>query len=253
MKPRRSEQTDEQIVYGMHPVMELLEHRPQEIARIWIAREEDRKLGRLLRTARHAGVPVSRLPRSALARRLPRGVNHQGVAALAAAVGYRTLDEVRRAAESGSRLIVLVDGVQDPGNLGAILRTAAGAGVDGVVLSAEGTAGLTAAALRASAGTAAGLIVAREAKPARFIEEMSQEGFRTVALDAHVGERWDVAELDGPLLLAAGGEEKGLRPSVRRACNQSVAIELAPGVESLNVAVATGVLLFEVLRRRRSP
>ena len=253
MKQKTSAEPDEQTVYGVHPVMELLERKPEEVARIWVAREEDRKLGRLLRTARHAGVPVSRLPKSALGRRLPRGVNHQGVAALTAAMRYRSVAEVCSAAEAGSQLLVVVDGVQDPGNLGAILRTAAGAGVDGVVLSAAGTAGLTAAALRASAGTASALAVAREAKPARFITEMNKKGYRSVALDPRAGDQWDVAPLDGPLILVAGGEAQGLRPSVLRACNQRVAIALAPGVDSLNVAVATGVLLFEALRRRRRP
>ena len=166
---------------------------------------------------------------------------------------YRSVAEVCSAAEAGSQLLVVVDGVQDPGNLGAILRTAAAAGVDGIVLSAGGTAGLTAAALRASAGTAGALVVAREAKPARFINEMTKKGYRSVALDPRAADHWDAVPLDGPLILAAGGEAQGLRPSVLRACNQRVAIPLAAGVDSLNVAVATGVLLFEVLRRRRRP
>jgi 23S rRNA (guanosine2251-2'-O)-methyltransferase len=253
MKQRTSGEADDQTVYGVHPVMELLERNPEEVARIWIAREDDRKLGRLLRTARHAGVPVSRVPRSTLGRRLPRGVNHQGVAALTAAMRYRSVAEICSAAEAGSQLIVVIDGVQDPGNLGAILRTAAAAGVDGIVLSAEGTAGLTAAALRASAGTASALAVAREAKPARFIKEMTKKGYRSVALDPRAADHWDAVPLDGPLILVAGGEAQGLRPSVLRACNQRVAIPLAAGVDSLNVAVATGVLLFEALRRRRRP
>ena len=253
MKQRASGDAEDLTVYGVHPVMELLERSPEEVARIWVAREDDRKLGRLLRTARHAGVPVSRVPRSVLGRRLPRGVNHQGVAALTAAMRYRSVAEVCHAAEKGSQLLVVVDGVQDAGNLGAILRTAAGAGVDGVVLSASGTAGLTAAALRASAGTAGALAVAREAKLARFINEMKGKGYRSVALDPRAADPWDEAALEGPLILVAGGEAQGLRPSVLRACNQRVAIPLARGVESLNVAVATGVLLFEALRRRRRP
>ncbi len=253
MKRKPAAEGGEQMVYGVHPVMELLERSPREIARIWVAREDDRKLGRLLKAARRAVVPVSRLPKSALSRRLPRGVNHQGVAALAAAARYRPVEGVCGLAESGSGLLLLVDGVQDAGNLGAILRTAAGAGVDGVVLSAEGTAGLTAAALRASAGTASGLAVAREGKPARFIRQMTQKGYRAVALDPRGGEAWDAADLDGPLIVVAGGEARGLRPSVLEVCNQKVAIPLAPGIDSLNVAVATGVLLFEVVRRRRCP
>jgi 23S rRNA (guanosine2251-2'-O)-methyltransferase len=244
---------ESQTLYGVHPVMEILEKRPADVARIWIAREDDKRLGRLLRTARHAGVPVSRIPRQVLSKRLPRGVNHQGVAALVAAMGYADIEEVCARAASGGRFLLLVDGVQDAGNLGAILRTAAGAGVDGVVLSADGTAGLTAAAVRASAGTAAGLLVARVPKPARFIEKMKSEGYRAVALDPRARLSWDEADLDGPLILAAGGEERGLRPSVLRVCNEKVAIPLAEGVESLNVAVASGVLLFEAQRRRRRP
>ncbi|NIL99987.1 MAG: 23S rRNA (guanosine(2251)-2'-O)-methyltransferase RlmB [Acidobacteria bacterium] len=253
MRRDRSAGEEDRTVYGVHPVLELVEKKPHEVVRIWVAREDDRKLGRLLRTARQAGIPVSRLPRNALTRRLPRGVNHQGVAALSAASPYVPLEQVERAAEGGARLLILVDGVQDPGNLGAILRTSAAAGVDGVVLASEGTAGLTPAAVRASAGTATGLAVARTAKPGRFIRKMAEKGFRTVALDPHGEVSWDAAPLDGPLILVAGGEERGLRPSVLQECNQTVAIPLAEGIDSLNVAVATGVLLFEAVRRRRRP
>lgn len=253
MKRQRGTTEDDRTVYGVHPVMELVERKPHEVVRIWVAREDDRKLGRLLRTARHAGIPVSRLPRAALNRRLPRGVNHQGVAALSAASRYVPLERVRQAGESGAGLLVVVDGVQDPGNLGAILRTAAAAGVDGVVLGSEGTAGLTAAAVRASAGTTAALAVARTPKPGQFIRQMREKGFRAVALDPRSEVCWDRAPLDGRLILVAGGEERGLRPSVLEACNETVAIPLADGVDSLNVAVATGVLLFEAVRRRRRP
>lgn len=244
---------EEQTIYGVHPVMEWIEQRPAEIARIWVAREDDRRHGRLLRAARVAGVPVSRIPRKVLTRRLPRRVNHQGVAALTAAASYIDLEQLCRKADSGGQFLLLVDGVQDTGNLGAILRTAAGAGVDGVILAADGTAGLTAGAVRASAGAAAGLAIARVAKPARFIEKMRQDGYTVLALDPRSELLWDKAPVEGPLILVAGGEERGLRPSVRRACNQTVAIPLAPGVESLNVAVATGVLLFEASRRRGRP
>jgi 23S rRNA (guanosine2251-2'-O)-methyltransferase len=242
-----------ELIYGVHPVMETLEKRPQAVAKIWIAREDDRRLGRLLKLARGLNVPVQRLPRAALSKRLPRGVNHQGVAALVAAAQYAPLEEMTRRALRSEGILLLIDGVQDAGNLGAMLRTAAAAGVEGVVLATDGTVGLTAGAVRASAGAAERVEVARTAKPSRWLRESSEMGFRTVALDARGGEFWDAAALDGALILVAGGEEKGLRPGVRDACSQKVAIALSSGVESLNVAVASGVLLFEARRRRRSP
>jgi 23S rRNA (guanosine2251-2'-O)-methyltransferase len=169
-------------------------------------------------------------------------------------VPYADVEEICQAAraEAAGPLVVL-DGVVDPRNLGAAIRSCAAAGATGVLLGAGGSAGLTPAAVKASAGTVERVPVGREPHPARRLRALGEEGFQVVGLDARGGLPWDQAELTGRLVLVAGGEERGLRPSLSEACNIHVAIPLFSGVESLNVAVALGVLLFEAVRQRRLP
>lgn len=241
-----------ELIYGVHPVSELLQSRADQVDRIYVARDGGAGLGRLLRAARDAGVPVSHLTREDLGRRLGRRAGHQGVAARVAPVRYADAERIcRDAAALAEGTLVLVDRVTDAGNLGAILRTAAGAGAAGVLLSTEGTAGLTPHAAKAAAGALERLPVAREPKPARRIERLAAAGFVSVALDPRGERTWDEIDLRGRLVVLAGGEARGPRPAVAGACAYRVSIPLAPGIESLNVAVSTGVLLFEALRQRR--
>lgn len=242
----------EELVYGVRPVQELLTARPRRVERLLVARETGPRLGRLMREVREAGIPVSYVPRTVLDRRVGRGGTHQGVAAVVAPVDYTAADEVCRLAEQRpDGLLVLLQGVTDSGNLGAIARSAAAAGAQGLLLATEGTAGITAAAMKASAGTLARLPVAREPRPQKRLDALRQAGFRAVLLDPRGQTPWDRGLLEGRLAVVAGGEERGVRPAVARACDLRISIPLAEGVESLNVAVATGVLLFEIVRRRR--
>lgn len=241
------------IVYGVRPVQELLEQRLHDVERIFVAREKWSGMGQILRMAREAGVPVTHLPRALLARKAGPGATHQGIAAQVAALPYADLEDVcRRARSRPDGLLLLLDRVVDPRNLGAILRSAAAAGADGVLLGAEGTAGLSAAVSKASAGVVERVPVAREPRPARRIERLRGAGFSALALDPRGDLPWDRADLVGPLILAVGGEARGLSPAVVRACDARVTIPLAGGVESLNVAAAASVLLFELVRQRRS-
>lgn len=239
------------MVYGVHPVLELMEARPAEIDRVLVARGAGGQgLGRVLRAAREAGVPVSHIPRDVLARRAGRGASHQGVAAVVAAAAYVPAAEIVGASRSGGRgLVVVLDGVEDPRNLGAILRSAAAAGADGAILSSEGTVGLTPAAVKASAGVAARLPVARERRLPAFLGSLESAGFTVVGLDPRAETVWHEADLGGPLALVAGGEGRGLRPGVLRRCSARVGIPLARGVESLNVSVAVAIVLFEAVRQ----
>lgn len=239
-----------QTVYGLRPVEELLEARPGAIERILASREKTRGVGPLLKRARRAGIPVTYLARDLLRKRVG-GAHHQGVAALVAPRAYVPLD--RLAAQAAARpdgILVFLDRVVDAGNVGSILRTAAAAGAAGAILSAEGTAGLGPAAAKASAGVLERIPVARSARPSKDLAGLRERGFRILGLDAGGETRWDRADLSGRIVLVAGGEERGMRPGVREACDARIAIPLAAGVESLNVAIALGVLLFEALRRR---
>lgn len=241
-----------EFVYGLRPVQELLERRLRDVERIFVAREKKAGMGRILRVAREGGIPVTHLPRQLLSRKVGARSTHQGIAAQVAAFPYADPDRLCRAAvEKQDGLLLLLDRVVDPGNLGAILRSAAAAGADGVLLGVEGTAGLSPAVAKASAGAVERIPVAREPRPARRIEALREQGFSALALDPRGDRPWDRADLSGRTLLVVGGEARGPTPGVIRACTGRIAIPLAGGVESLNVAVAASVLLFELVRQRR--
>ncbi len=241
------------MVYGIHPVTELLESRGPEVERVFVARGRHAGLGHLLRLAREIGVPISHLAREVLARKAGKQALHQGVAAQVAPMAYADAGELCAKAETDpSAVLVLVDRVVDPRNLGAILRTSAAAGVTGVLLAAEGTVGVTAVVHKASAGAIERIPVAREAKPAKRIEALRRSGFVAVALDPAGDTVWHEERLTGRVIFVAGGEAGGPRPSVIRVCDRRLAIPLAGEVQSLNVAVALGVLLFEAVRQRRA-
>jgi len=250
MKGRRP---PSEVVYGANPVLELLRVRLREVERVLVARERRAGVGPILRLARDAGIPVSHLARDVLARMVGRSAAHQGIAAVVSPVPYADAAELyaRAAAERG--LLVMLDGVTDPGNLGAIVRTAAAAGAVGVVLSGEGTVGLTPVVAKAAAGALEHLPVAREAALPKRLRDLREDGFLAVALDGRADESWTEPDLTGCTILVAGGEGRGLRPGVQRACSTRVAIPLVSGVESLNVSVAIGVLLYEAVRQRRRP
>lgn len=254
MKRRDEPEEVPELVYGVHPVAELLEARAAEIERVFALTDKRAGVGSLLRKARLAGVPVTHLPRDVLQRKLGARAVHQGIAAQVAPVAYRSVDEIcDAAAGKQDAMLVVLDGVADPRNLGAALRTCAGAGVSGVILGTEGTAGLTAGAVKASAGTVERVAVGREPKIGRRLRDLSERGFRTLGLSAQGALPWDRADLTGRIVLVAGGEHRGLRPGTADACQELISVPLAGGVESLNVAVALGVLLFEALRQRRHP
>lgn len=243
-----------EVVFGLHPVLEALGSGRRRLDHVMVAREaRGPRLGRLLAEARRAGIPVRHVPREALERKVGRGAAHQGVAAVVSPVPYADPEELCRAAAADPGAILLVlDGLEDPRNLGAILRTAAGVGARGVLLGGDRTVGITAAAAKTAAGAAERVRVAREPRPGRRLESLRRAGFRLVALDPRGETPWDRADLRGRLALVVGGEGRGLKTALRAACHDRVAIPLAAGVESLNVSVAVAVVLFEAVRQRRS-
>lgn len=239
------------FVCGVRPVQEVLRSRPLEIERILVARELGRTVGRILREAREAGIPVTHLSRERLVAHTGRRSSAQGIVAQVAAARYADVESICASANAKpDGLLVLVDRVTDAGNLGAIVRTAAAAGADGVLLSREGTVGLTPHVVKASAGAVERIPVAREAEPGRRIERLREKGFLCLALDPRGGTPWTEARLGGRVVVVAGGEERGPRPGIVAKCNIVVAIPLERGIESLNVAVATAVVLFEARRQR---
>lgn len=243
---RRDRTNDERlIVYGANAVLELL-RSGSAVERVALGRGG--RQGELAAAARERRIGVEVADRIVLDR-LAGTPHHQGAVAVAPPFRYGALASLL--GPSCPSALVL-DGIQDPRNLGAILRTARAAGVGGVVLPADRCVGVTSVVASASAGVLFGLSLVRVPNLVRAMEELKRSGFWTVGLVANAGQT--LYELDVPsrVALVVGGEGDGLRPLVRRSCDFEVRIPMAPGVESLNAGVATGIALYDLLRRPRA-
>lgn len=251
MRPEAVERRE--MIFGIHPVLEALSSGRRDVERILVAREgAGAGLAELLRGARQAGIPVTHLPREVLARKAGSRAVHQGVAAVVSAMSYADAEATCRNAAERRGILVVIDGVTDPGNLGAIVRTAAAAGALGILLGGESTVGITPVVAKASAGAVERIPIARELHLRRRLLALREAGFRVVALDSRGTLPWDRADLTSPLVVLAGGEAAGLRKGVLEAADERVRIPIADGVESLNVSVAVAVVLFEAVRRGRA-
>jgi 23S rRNA (guanosine2251-2'-O)-methyltransferase len=239
---------------GIHAVHEALE-AGRALDRIVIASgRQDRRVEELVQLARRRGVPV-RFEDRAQVDRLAGLKEHQGVVALAAVQSVATLEDViaRAAADATQKgLIVLLDGVEDPHNLGAVIRTALAAGAHGVVIPERRAAGLTDTVARASAGALAHLPVARVTNLVRAMEELKEAGYWLIGLDEKAEKSYAEADFTSPVGIVLGGEGKGLHGLTRKRCDFVVSLPTSGPIRSLNVSVAAGVVLFEALRQRRS-
>jgi 23S rRNA (guanosine2251-2'-O)-methyltransferase len=235
---------------GIHAVREALE-AARPLDRIVIAKgRQDTRTEEIVQLARKQGVPVRFEDRGQLDR-LANSKDHQGVVALAAARGASSLEEIIGSAKASQRgLIVLLDGVEDPHNLGAIVRTALAAGAHGVVIPERRAAGLTDTVSRASAGALSHLPVAKVTNLVRSMEELKEAGYWLIGLDEHAGQSYTQVDYNTPVGIVLGGEGQGLHELTRRRCDFLVSLPTTGPVKSLNVSVATGVVLFEVLRQR---
>jgi 23S rRNA (guanosine2251-2'-O)-methyltransferase len=257
--PREERPPDESHLYGVLPVLEALRAGNRRIERITIAEGAGgARLGELFELAREFRVPVRRAPRAELQRMATAGANHQGVVAHVAAVAYADADALidALAARVGTLdppLAVVLDGVEDPRNLGAIIRTAECAGVHGLFVPERRAAGLTETVAKASAGALEYLPVARATNIARLIEEFKERGIWTIGTDAEANIAYTDWDWTQPCALLFGGEGAGLRRLVRERCDALVRIPLRGRISSLNVSVAAAVVLYEALRQRTLP
>lgn len=233
------------IVHGYHPVREALLARAAAVEAVYLQRgRRDARAGEVERLAREAGVGVRILPKEELDRLAGRA--HNGVAARVAERAYASVEECL-AGEPGKRLALFLDEVTDPGNLGSVLRTAAATGAS-VILSERHSAGLTETVVKASAGAVERVKVARAGNAAQLLEAAKQAGFWVFGAAAD-GERLHDVDVTGDVLFCLGAEGKGLRRLTRETCDRVVAIPMAGGAGSLNVAVAAAVLLYEAVRQ----
>lgn len=241
---------------GIHAVREALE-AGRAVDRIVIARgRQDTRAEEIVKLARERNIPV-RFEERAQLDRLAGSKDHQGVIAIAAARAAGTLEEILATANKdkdhgGKGLIVLLDGVEDPHNLGAIVRTALAAGAHGVLIPERRAAGLTDAVARASAGALAHLPVAKVTNLAQTMEELKEAGYWLVGLDEHAEKNYTEVDYRSPVGIVLGGEGKGLHDLTRKRCDFVVKLPTTGPVRSLNVSVAAGVVLFEALRQRQS-
>jgi 23S rRNA (guanosine2251-2'-O)-methyltransferase len=244
-------------IYGVQPVLEAL-RAGRLVERVLLARALGGRTQRLREAAEAARVPVVEVGRDELDQRAG-DANHQGVLAVLASSGREARGEVdvdaildRAEAEGAMPLVVLLDGVQDPHNLGAILRSAYALGAHGAVLPKHRAAQITDAVVRASAGAALHIPVAKVSNLKHAMDRLSERGVWLAAavLD---GEPSHGARLEGPLGLVVGGESKGVSPTIAARCDARLSIPLARGFDSLNASVAAGILLYEAVRQRAVP
>jgi 23S rRNA (guanosine2251-2'-O)-methyltransferase len=239
-----------QWIHGLHAVLEAIERGPGRVTRVVVARGMgEGRLRPLLAAARRAGITVQREPAAALDRLGEKGAVHQGVLALLAAAPYGDPDDLIASAPAPA-LFVVLDGVEDPHNLGAVVRSAAAAGAHALFLPEHHSAGLSAGAVKASAGTALRFPVAKVGNLATFLGRLKEKGVWVIGLDTEGAPLWSGFDLKQPVALVLGGEGKGLRRLTRERCDLVLSIPLARGVESLNVSVAAGIALYEVVRQR---
>ncbi len=242
-----------EVLYGVHPVEEALRAGRRRFDHVIVARErQDDRLARLVLACREAGVRVRQESREHLTE-LAGTVAHQGVVALVRAQEALAIEDLFEPIVPGTRRLVLaLDGVEDPQNLGALLRVADGAGVDGIVLTERRAAPLSPVAVKASAGATEHLRIARVVNLVRALEELKDRNLWIIGLDERGTTDYDRFDLTGDCVLVLGREGAGLHDLVRRTCDHLLRIPMAGGVSSLNVSAAGAVVLYEAARQRRS-
>jgi 23S rRNA (guanosine2251-2'-O)-methyltransferase len=239
------------LICGINPVLEALAAGTRHFDRLLVVKGlRNRRLSEAIRRATRLGIPLRFEMRETLDR-MSAGVPHQGVIAVVSEKPVLSLEGLLDAARQLALLVVL-DGVEDPRNLGAILRTAEAAGADGVVLPERHSAGLSETVGRASAGALEHVRVARVGNLVQALEALKARGIWVVGFDAAGTQRWDAVDLDRPVALVLGGEGRGIRRLVREHCDHLASIPHFGHVSSLNVSVAAGVALYEAVRQRRA-
>jgi 23S rRNA (guanosine2251-2'-O)-methyltransferase len=239
-------------IYGINSVTETLKARGRAVEWVGMAKERhDLRLQRLIEDCRRLSVPVRFLQRTELDR-MAGNAAHQGVVAVTSAKQYSDLADVIAAKRGDHSLIVVLDGVEDPHNLGAILRTSDAAGANGIVIPERRAAAVTGAVTKASAGASEHLPIAKVTNISRSIEELKENNIWTVGLDERATQTYDALDYKMDCALVLGGEGKGLHDLVKRKCDFLVSIPMLGNVPSLNVSVAAAVVLYEIVRQRRA-
>ncbi|HEU0265883.1 MAG TPA: 23S rRNA (guanosine(2251)-2'-O)-methyltransferase RlmB, partial [Geobacterales bacterium] len=240
----------EDIIYGFNPVLEALRGKRQAFE-LFLTEGNDRRQEKVLALAKERGVAVRRREKKDISR-LTGTEHHQGVALRLEGFPYTDLQQLLDtiAAKSGTGLVVVLDGIQDPHNLGAIIRSAACAGADGVIIPRDRAVGVTPVVEKASAGAAETVPVVQVTNIAQTLATLKEADFWIYGASQESDATIYDQQLSGSIALVIGGEGEGIRPLVRKGCDVLAAIPLQGGVQSLNASVAAGIFLFEVVRQR---
>ena len=240
-----------QTLYGLHPVEEALKAGKRRFDHVLVARERrDERLEAIVALAKELKIRVRTEPRETLTD-MARTPAHQGVVAIVRAQQFLTIEDVLEPTGQ-PRLVLALDGVEDPQNLGALLRSADGAGVDAVVMTERRAAPLSAVAAKAAAGAQEHLRIARVVNLVRALEELKRRNIWIIGLDERGSMDYDRFDFTGDCCLVMGSEGAGLHELVRRTCDHMLRIPMVGGVSSLNVSAAASVVLFEAYRQRRA-
>lgn len=250
MAPPAGSADTREVVYGIRTVLEVLRAGQRPLQRILVLRP-DGPFGPLVGLARAHGIPVAFESRDRLDRLVPQR-HHQGVIGIVAAKAYSHEDDVMAFATSQPEpaLLLILDGVEDPQNLGAILRTAESTGVHGIFIPERRAVGLTSGVAKASAGALEYMNIAQVTNIGKLIERLQQREIPAYAFTPDAPTRYTDLSYCGPLALVLGGEGKGIRPGVLEKCATQAAIPMKGHIQSLNVSATAAVVLFEVVRQR---
>jgi 23S rRNA (guanosine2251-2'-O)-methyltransferase len=237
--------------YGVLPVLEALRAHARRIDKIVVAEgARENRLHEIFELARSNGVRIDRVPRETLERLVEPSANHQGVIAFAAAADYVSVDDILDGITTKTPLLVVLDGVEDPRNLGAVLRSAECAGADGVIIPDRRAAGLTETVAKSSAGAIEYVKVAKTTNLNRLIEDLKERNIWVVGTSGDAATDYTEWDWTSPCALVLGAEGSGLHRLVAENCDVLVKIPMYGKIDSLNVSVAAGVILFEARRQR---
>lgn len=250
MAPAAGSDNQPELLYGLHAIREALRADTRPLQRLLVQRT-DRQFAEIVLQAKAKRIPVHIEPPAAFDRLVPGG-KHQGVIAFVAAKSYSSTEEILAVAHRRGEppFLVILDGVEDPHNLGAVLRTAEAAGVHGVFIPERRAAGLTSVVAKVSAGALDHMLVARVGNISRLIEELKEVGVWVYGVEPSSPTHVTGIDMTGPIALVFGGEGEGIRPGVLKACDGRMSIPMKGKVASLNVSAAVAVTLFEAVRQR---
>ena len=245
--------SEKHIIYGLHAVQAALEKEPENISQLWLEHSRrDARAQQVVKLARQAGIEVTRVERQELDR-LTAQQRHQGVVAQSSALPAKDEQALKQllAELPHPPFLLILDGVQDPHNLGACLRTADAAGVDAVIAPRDKACGLTSTVRKVACGAAESIPFIQVTNLARTLRDLQQAGVWLIGTDAAAKGELFEADLRGPLGLVLGAEGSGMRRLTTEHCDSLVKLPMFGSVQSLNVSVSAGICLYEALRQRR--